>query len=200
MATTSDINTTETSVADLLARNWWLLALRGLAAVIFGVLAFVWPAVTILTLVYLFGAYAMANGILTFVAASKAPKGYSRLGSLIVGGIVSVAAAMLAFLLPALTALGLVILIASWAIVTGILEIVAAVRLRKVITNEWLLVLPGIASIAFGTIVFFMPSAGALALVWWIGAYTLAVGVLLMVLAFRMRRWIGFSTTGPRMA
>jgi uncharacterized membrane protein HdeD (DUF308 family) len=200
MTTTSDINTTGASVADLLARNWWLLALRGLVAVIFGVLAFVWPEVTILTLVYLFGAYAMANGILAFVVAYKAPKGYSRLGSLIVGGVISIAAGIIAFLLPEITALGLVILIAAWAIVTGVLEIVAAMRLRKVITNEWLLVLAGIASIAFGVVAFFMPSASALALMWWIGAYTLAFGVLLLVLAFRMRHWKGFSPTAPRMA
>lgn len=134
MSTSSDVNATGNSVADLLSRNWWLLALRGLAAVTFGVLAFVWPEVTILTLVYLFSAYAIANGILAFIVACKAPKGYSRLGSLIIGGIISVAAGMIAFLWPGFTALGLVILIASWAIATGILEIFGAVRLRKVIT------------------------------------------------------------------
>ena len=128
------------------------------------------------------------NGILAFSLASRAPKGYPRFGSLIFEGIFSIAAGIGAFLLPGLTALALVVLIAAWAIVTGIIEIVAAVRLRRVITGEWLLVLAGIASTAFGVLLLLRPGAGALALLWWIGSFSLLFGVLLMVLAFRMRR------------
>jgi uncharacterized membrane protein HdeD (DUF308 family) len=173
--------------ADTLRRNWWLLALRGLAAVLFGVLAFIWPGVTLLTLVWLFGAFALVNGILSFVLAAKAPKGFPRFGSLILGGLLGILAGLLTFVMPGITALGLLILIASWAMVTGILEINAAIKLRKEISNEWLLILAGLASVAFGVVLLLRPAAGALVLVWWIGAYALVFGILLFVLAFRMR-------------
>jgi uncharacterized membrane protein HdeD (DUF308 family) len=169
-------------------RNWWLLALRGLAAVLFGVLAFIWPGITLITLVWLFGAFALVNGILSLVLATKAPKVYPRFGSLILGGLLGILAGLLTFVMPGITALGLLILIAAWAMVTGILEIVVAIRLRKEIANEWLLVLAGIASLVFGVLLVLQPAVGALVLVWWIGAYALVFGILLLVLAFRMRR------------
>jgi uncharacterized membrane protein HdeD (DUF308 family) len=183
-------DTTQTgaaTVAHLLAHNWSLLALRGLAAVIFGVLAFLWPRVTLFVLVWLFGAFALVNGVLSLVLASKAPKGYPRLGSLILSGILGVVAGVITFFWPAITAIGLLILIAWWAIVTGILEIFAAIKLRKTMTGEWLLVFAGIASVAFGVILLIQPSAGALVLIWWIGAYAIVFGILLIALAFRMR-------------
>jgi uncharacterized membrane protein HdeD (DUF308 family) len=180
-------DTTIGGCADTLRRNWWLLALRGLAAVLFGVLAFIWPGVTLLTLVWLFGAFALVNGILSFVLAAKAPKGFPRFGSLILGGLLGILAGLLTFVMPGITALGLLILIASWAMVTGILEIVAAIKLRKEINNEWLLILAGLASVAFGVVLLMRPAAGALVLVWWVGAYALVFGALLFVLAFRMR-------------
>jgi uncharacterized membrane protein HdeD (DUF308 family) len=182
-------NTPFETVADLLTRNWWLLALRGLVAVLFGVLAFVWPGITLLSLVYLFSAYALMNGVLAFVVAYKTPKPHTRLFSLIFSGIVSIAAGIIACLMPGITALSLLILIAAWAIVTGIFEIIAAIRLRRIITNEWLLILAGIASVLFGVILLIQPGAGALVLIWWIGAYAIAFGILLIVLAFRMRQW-----------
>jgi len=174
-------------VADLLARNWWIMALRGLAAVLFGVLAFAWPGITLLTLVYLFSAYALVNGVLALVVSFNTPKGHHRSGSLMLEGLISIAAGVIAFLVPGITALAMVLVIAWWAIVTGVLEIVAAVRLRKVITNEWLLILSGIASLFIGFILLVQPGAGALALIWWIGAFALVFGVLLISLAFRMR-------------
>ena len=177
------------TVAETLSRNWWLLALRGAAAVLFALLAFMWPGVTLLTLVWLFGAFALVNGILSFVLAAKAPKGYPRFGSLILGGLLGILAGLLTFVMPGITALGLLILIASWALVTGILEIIAAIKLRKEIDNEWLLILAGLASVAFGVVLLLRPAAGALVLVWWIGAYALVFGILLFVLAFRVRRW-----------
>jgi uncharacterized membrane protein HdeD (DUF308 family) len=175
------------TVVDTLRRNWWLLALRGLAAVIFGVLAFAWPGATLITLVWLFGAFALVNGILSLAVAVKAPRGYPRFGSLILGGLLGILAGLLAFVMPGITALGVVILIASWAMVTGILEVIAAIKLRKEINNEWLLVLAGVVSLAFGVVLLLQPVAGALVLIWWIGAYALLVGILLVVLAFRMR-------------
>jgi uncharacterized membrane protein HdeD (DUF308 family) len=175
------------SVAEMLRRNWWLLALRGLAAVIFGVLAFVWPGITLLTLIWLFGAFALVNGILSLVLATKAPKGYPRFGSLILGGLLGILAGLLTFVMPGITALGLLILIAAWALITGILEIVAAIKLRKTITGEWMLILAGLASVAFGILLILQPAAGALVMVLWIGAYALVFGILLFVLAFKMR-------------
>jgi uncharacterized membrane protein HdeD (DUF308 family) len=141
----------KSTVAETLRRNWWLLALRGLFAVIFGVLAFAWPGATLITLVWLVGAFA--------------PKGYPRFGSLILGGLLGVLAGLLAFAMPGLTALGLSILIAAWAMVTGILEIIAAIKLRKEISNEWLLVLAGVAALAFGILLLLQPAAGALVLI-----------------------------------
>jgi uncharacterized membrane protein HdeD (DUF308 family) len=176
--------------------NWWLLALRGLVAMLFGLLAFMWPGATLITLVWLFGAFALVNGILSLVLATKTPKGYPKVGSLILGGLLGILAGLLAFVMPGITALGLLILIAAWAIVTGIMELVAAVRLRKIITNEWLLVLAGIASVVFGVLLLFQPAAGALVLIWWIGAWALLSGILLMILAFRMRNWKGLIAVG----
>jgi len=180
------------TVVDTFRLNWWLLALRGLIAVVFGVLAFMWPGATLLTLVWLFGAFALVNGILSLILAAKTPKGYPKVGSLIIGGLLGILAGLLTFVMPGITALGLLILIAAWAIVTGVMEIVAAVRLRKIITNEWLLVLAGIASVAFGFILLFQPGVGALALIWWIAAWAVVFGILLMILAFRMRNFKGF--------
>jgi uncharacterized membrane protein HdeD (DUF308 family) len=184
------------TVVDTFRLNWWLLALRGLAAVVFGVLAFIWPGATLITLVWLFGAFALVNGILSLILAAKTPKGYPKVGSLIFGGLLGILAGLLTFVMPGITALGLLILIAAWAIVTGVMELVAAVRLRKIIANEWLLVLAGIASIAFGILLLFQPAVGALALIWWIGAWALVFGILLMILAFRMRNWKGFVAIG----
>ena len=175
------------SVAEMLRRNWWLLALRGLAAVIFGALALVWPGITLLTLIWLFGAFALVNGILSLVLATKAPKGYPRFGSLILGGLLGILAGLLTFVMPGITALGLLILIAAWALITGTLEIVAAIKLRKTITGEWMLILAGLASVAFGILLILQPAAGALVMVLWIGAYALVFGILLFVLAFKMR-------------
>jgi uncharacterized membrane protein HdeD (DUF308 family) len=187
-----DLTAGSGTLAELLRRHWWLLALRGLAAVLFGILAFVWPGITIFWLVCFFGAYALVNGILSFVLAAKASKG-SGITGLILGGLLSVAAGLLTFFWPALTALGLLILISWWAIFNGVMEIITAIRLRKVITNEWLLVLAGIASIVFGVLLLLQPAVGALVLIWWIGAWALFFGVLLMVLAFRMRHLGGVS-------
>src|SRR5882672_12580715 len=119
----ANMNETEMRISNALARNWWMLALRGLIAVIFGVLAFVLPGMTLLTLIYLFGVYALANGILALIHAFSAPKGYPRFGAMIFSGIISIAAGVIAFMWPGITTLSLVLLIAAWAIVSGISEI-----------------------------------------------------------------------------
>src|SRR6202048_5095598 len=178
---TDDMNKSgNVTVVDTFRLNWWLVALRGLVAILFGVLALVWPGVTLITLIWLFGAFALVNGLLSLILAAKAPKGYPRVGSLILGGLLGILAGLLTFVMPGITALGLLILIALWAIVTGMMELVAAIRLRKIITNEWLLVLTGVLSIAFGVLLILMPAAGALSLTWGVGIWALFFGILLM--------------------
>jgi uncharacterized membrane protein HdeD (DUF308 family) len=173
----------------LLARNWWLIALRGVAAIIFGILTFVMPGISLLTLVLLFGSYALVEGVLNVIAAVRGRRANERWWALLLEGVVSIAAAIVTFVYPGLTAVVLVYVIAAWAIVTGVLEIVAAVRLRHRITGEGWLALSGVASVAFGMLLMIFPGAGALALLMWIGAYAVVFGALLVGLAFRLRRW-----------
>jgi uncharacterized membrane protein HdeD (DUF308 family) len=183
------MNEADTTFSSLLSHNWWMIALRGLFAILFGVLAFVWPHVTVLTLVYLFGIYALANGVLALGHALSAPRGYPRFGSLLFTGLISIAAGVVAFVWPGITALTLVLVIAAWAIVNGISEIALAIRLRRVIDHEWLLAIAGLLSVLLGLLLLVRPAAGALALLWWIGGFAIAFGVLLLALAFRVRRW-----------
>jgi uncharacterized membrane protein HdeD (DUF308 family) len=175
-------------VLPVLSRNWWMLALRGLAAIVFGVLAFVWPDITLFALVLLFGAYMLVDGIFAIVAAVRAAGREARWWLLLIEGVLGVLAGLVAAFWPGLTALALLYFIAAWAIVTGILEIVAAIRLRREIEGEWALGLSGVLSVLFGVLLAVIPApAGLLSLVWLIGAYALAFGVLLLVLAFRVR-------------
>src|SRR3989440_1019394 len=172
---------------DSLARNWWALALRGVAAIIFGVLAFVLPSVTLALLTLLFGGYALVEGALNVLAAVRGRDDDEPWWALMLEGLVSVAAGIVTFVLPGLTELALLYVIAAWAIVTGALEIVAAIRLRRRITGEAWLVLNGILSIVFGVLTMLAPGAGALSLVWLIGAYAIGFRVLLLGLSFRLR-------------
>jgi uncharacterized membrane protein HdeD (DUF308 family) len=176
------------TAADLLTRHWWVLALRGLAGVIFGVLTFLWPGMTLFVLVVLFGAYALVNGIFSFMLAAKAPKGYPNFGSLILAGIFGVLAGLITLFWPGITAFSLLIVIAAWAIVNGIMEIYYAIKLRKEIKGEWLLALAGILSVIFGVLLLLNPFVGAIVLVLWIGSFAVVFGILLMILAFKMKR------------
>lgn len=180
----------------ILARNWWALLARGLVAILFGILAFVWPGLTLAVLVLLFGAYVLVDGIFAIVAALKAPAGYERWWVLLFEGLVGVLVGLLTFFWPAMTAIALLYFIAAWAIVTGALEVVAAIRLRKTIRNEWLLVLGGALSILFGLLLMVMPVAGALAVVWLIGIYAVAFGALLVSLSLRLRK-LGAAKAAP---
>src|SRR5918911_1787 len=159
--------------------NWWSLLLRGLVALIFGILTFIWPGISLTALVFLFGAYALVDGLFTVIAALRAPEGYRHWWALLVEGIFGTIAGVLAFVWPGITALVLLYLIAAWAIVTGVFEIAAAIRLRKVISGEWLLALGGVMSVLFGLLLMAWPGAGALAVLWMIGAYAILFGALL---------------------
>lgn len=171
------------------ARNWWVMLLRGLAAILFGILAFVWPGITLLVLVIFYGAYALVDGVFAIVAAFSDNVGKERWWVLFLEGLLGIAAGIVAFLWPGLTAFALVYVIAAWAIVTGVLEIVAAIRLRQEIEGEWFFALSGVASIIFGVLMAIWPATGALALVWLIAGYAIVFGVLMIALAFRLRSW-----------
>lgn len=171
----------------ILTRNWWALALRGIAGIIFGILAFAWPGITLASLVLLFGAFALVDGIFAIIAAISGAGRTGKWWALLLHGILGVAVGVLTFILPAITALFLLYWIAAWAIVTGALAIATAIRLRKEIAGEWLMILIGFASVLFGLLLMVFPGAGALAVVWWIGAYALVTGALLLALAIRLK-------------
>jgi len=172
-----------------LARNWWALALRGAAAIIFGVIALFWPPAAIAALVAVFGAYALVDGIFNLVAAVRAGRSGQRWGALLFEGIVSLLVGVLTLFFPGVTALALVLYVAAWSLVTGVAEVVAAIKLRQQIQGEWLLALSGILSIAFGILLFISPLVGAIAIAIWIGAYAVVFGALLVGLSLRLRSW-----------
>jgi uncharacterized membrane protein HdeD (DUF308 family) len=169
-----------------LARNWWLILLRGVCAVIFGMLTFIWPGVTLLTLVLLYGAYALIDGAIAIWAAIVGGEPAPRWWLLIVG-LLGIAAGLVTLLMPGVTAVVLLIFIAFWAILTGVMQIVGAIRLRKEIDNEWMLAAGGVLSVLFGVILIVQPGAGALGLVFVIGAYAVIYGGILIGLALRLR-------------
>src|SRR5262245_9311159 len=170
----------------LMARNWWLLVLRGVFAILFGLIAWTMPGVTLRALILIWGAYAFLDGVLAFVAAFFGSAG-SPWWVLVFEGLVGIAAAGAAFFFPGVTAVVLLLVIAMWAIITGILEIVEAIRLRKEIEGEFWLGLAGAGSVVFGLLLIARPGLGALAVVWMIGLYALLFGGVLVALGFRMR-------------
>jgi uncharacterized membrane protein HdeD (DUF308 family) len=170
----------------MLVANWWLIGLRGLLGVIFGLIALVLPFATILALVLLFSAYMIVDGVFSIAAAVRASQQHERWGILAWQGIASLAAGVLAFAWPGITVLVFVLLIAAWSIVMGCLSLAAAFRIDGN-HGRWWLALNGVASLLFGLLATLAPLAGAVVLTWWIGAFALVFGILLMVLAFRLR-------------
>jgi uncharacterized membrane protein HdeD (DUF308 family) len=171
-----------------LTRNWWIMLLRGIASILFGVAAFVWPGLTVLALTLLYGAFAMADGILSLGAALSGSGSKSMpTWWLVIIGLLGIAAGAVAFLWPGLTAFALVIMIGAWAVTMGVLEIIGAIRLRHEIEDEWLLIAAGILSVLFGLALLLRPAAGALALAWAIGAFAILSGILLVAFAFRLK-------------
>jgi uncharacterized membrane protein HdeD (DUF308 family) len=177
----------QTEMREYLGRSWGWIVFRGAAAVVFGILALARPGITLAALVFMWGAYAIADGVLATVAAWKIRDDGRPLWSLFVVGALGIAAGVVTYRWPGLTALVLLMVIASWAIGVGVLQIVAAIRLRKEIEGEWALGLSGVLSVAFGILAAFHPGAGALAVLWMIGGYAVGFGVLLIALGFRLR-------------
>ena len=170
------------SLVRAFARNWWVLLLRGLIAILFGIMAFAWPGLTLVTLVLLYGAYALIDGLTAlWVGAS------GRAWGLVLLGLLGIFVGFYTFLYPGVTTVALLYFIAAWAIVRGIFEIITAIQLRKEIRNEWMLIIGGVISIIFGAVLIFNPAAGALAMVWLIGTYALIFGIVMIALALRLR-------------
>jgi uncharacterized membrane protein HdeD (DUF308 family) len=181
------MNIAQNQLATILSRNWWVLLLRGLAAIAFGVLAWLLPGITIVTLVMVFGAYALTDGVLGVWTAITGRKEHEDWWVLLLWGLIGIGVGILTFLAPGITALALLFYIAIWAITTGVLEIVTAIRLRKEIAGEWRLILGGLVSVVFGVLLMAQPGAGALTLLWLIATYAVIFGVLLVILAFKVR-------------
>ena len=182
------------AMSAALARNWWLVALRGVIAILFGVIAFVAPGAFVLSLVLFFAAYMLADGIIAIVGAVRAAQRHERWGFLLLEGLVDIVVGVAAALVPAAAVWAFVLLLAVWALVTGGLMIAAAFRLH-LHYGRWWLVLGGVVSILFGLALLINPGMSALVLTWWIGSYTFAFGILLLILAFKLRAQHG--AVGP---
>jgi uncharacterized membrane protein HdeD (DUF308 family) len=173
--------------ANVLSRTWWALLLRGVVAVVFGVYAFSHPGISITTLTLVFGAYVLFDGLGGVVTAISGRGESEHWGVLLLWSLVSVTVGLVTLFAPSVTTLVLLFYIAIWAITTGVLQIVAAIRVRKEIEGEWRLIAGGLVSVAVGLVMLARPAVGALAFIWLIGAYAFVFGVLLVILAFKVR-------------
>ncbi len=173
-------------MSGVFARNWWVFLVRGLVAVLFGVMAFLLPGLTLLTLVFLCGFYLIMEGAIALLIGGRA-----HAWSLIIVGALGLAAGVLAFAYPIVTAFGLLVLLAAWALTHGVFEIVAAIRLRREIRGEWLFIVGGALSVLFGVLLLANPAAGVVAMVWFFGLYALLFGVTMCIFAFEFRRLSG---------
>lgn len=171
----------------LLASTWDMFLVRGILAILFGIATLLMPGITLIVLVVLFGGYALLDGIILSIIAVKDRKYHPDWWLMLLTGLVSIAAGVVTFVWPGITTVSLFYVIVAWAIFTGISEVIYAIRFRKVIEGEWLLVLDGILSVAFGILLIAQPIPGALAVLWLIGVYAIAYGAMLVVLAFRLR-------------
>ena len=178
----------EQNLAAALGRNWWLLLVRGLVAIVFALLTWAQPGVSLAALVLVFGIYVLADGLLGVWSAIAKRRDNRHWWLLLLWGLVGIVVGVMTFIMPGITGLVLLMYIAAWAVITGVLQIVAAIRLRKEIKGEWLMILSGLVSVAFGVLLFLQPGAGALAVAWIIAAYAFILGVLMVLLAFKVRK------------
>ena len=183
-----------------LAKAWWVVALRGVLGILFGIAAFVWPGMTLLVLIALFGAYMLIDGAIALWQAIQFRHDRERWPMLLLEGVLGLGIGLLTLFAPGAVAVAWLYLIAAWAVVTGILEIILAIRLRKAIEGELFVILTGILSIVLGVVLFMLPLAGLIAWVWLIGAYSIVFGVLLLGLAFRLRKLVSAPPTGVAQA
>lgn len=172
--------------SSVLAQNWWVVALRGVLGIAFGVIALIWPDITLLSLVLLFSAYMLVDGMLAIVSAVRAARSGHRWLLLVAEGLLRIAVGVLAFLWPEITVLAFVIIVAAWSIVSGSMMVAASLRLNRAYGRGWMGI-SGFVSVVFGILLIAAPPVGALILTWWIGIYAAVFGVILLVLAFRLR-------------
>jgi uncharacterized membrane protein HdeD (DUF308 family) len=172
-----------------LTSNWWALALRGAISILLGLVAFTMPGLTIVALVTIFGVYAFVEGVLAIMAALRGIREHDRWGWMLAEGIVGIIAGLVALFMPGVGALAIVWLVAAWAVITGALEIGAAIRLRKIIQGEWMLMLAGVLAILLGFFIISRPGIGVLLLATWLGVYAIFSGIVTLLLAFRIRNW-----------
>src|SRR5947207_9105334 len=178
---------------ETLKRHWWVPVLRGIAAIIFGVIAFVYPGLTVAVLVLLFGAWVLVDGVFRVVGASGHRASDPEWGFHLVIGILGIIIGFLTFHAPGITALALVIYIAAWAFMIGATEIALAIKMRREIKGEWFLILMGVASIIFAALLLWNPLAGAAALIWIMAWYAVIFGVLAIIFGFRLRSLPAFA-------
>lgn len=169
------------------SRQWWMFALRGLVAVVFGVVALILPEQMLQALVLMFGVFAITDGIFTVIAGFSLAPFFNRWWAVLLEGVMGTLAGLMAIFLPDITGRALLYLIAAWGLITGIFEIVAAIQFRRVITNEWMYILGGLLSILFGILLFVFPAAGAVSVIWVIGIYAFVFGIAEIIFAFRLR-------------
>jgi uncharacterized membrane protein HdeD (DUF308 family) len=170
------------SAVRALAQHWWVVLLRGVLAILFGVLAWAWPGVTLAVLVLIWGAYALTDGLFEVIAGIR-----GKWGSLVVLGLLGIAAGVVTFVWPGITAITLIWVFAFWAIVAGILQVSAAIRLRQEVQGEWLWIVSGVFTVLLGVLLLLYPGAGALSVTWLIGSLAAAWGILLCMLAFKLK-------------
>lgn len=176
-------------MASMFGRSWWGLALRGLLSILFGIALLVWTGAGMVALVALIGAFFFVDGILAIVSAFRVRAGHERWWALLLEGLVGIAIGLITFFWPDVTAVAIVYFIAAWAVITGVLEVISAIRFREEMENEWLLALAGIASVVLGILLALNPVAGLAALVWMIGIYAIVFGVLMVIAGLRARRY-----------
>ncbi|WP_323005755.1 HdeD family acid-resistance protein [Pseudorhodobacter sp.] len=172
---------------DTLQRSWWIFLLRGVSAIVFGIMAFAWPTLTLSALVMLFGAYVLVDGIVGLIDAARNRDRMTRVWPLVFEAAFGIVVGLLTLLLPGLTLLVLLMVIAAWAVVGGMLRIVLAFKIRHEITGEWFLIVGGMVSILFGVLLSALPQVGLVTLAWVIGIFAMAVGTLFLALALRLR-------------
>lgn len=172
-----------------LADFWWTLVVRGAIAILFGIVAWVWPELTVTTLTILFGAWLFVDGIFEIISAFANRDRVNSVWPLVLSGVINIIVGLIVLFWPGLGAIALMYMIAIWAILTGLLAIVAAIELRKRIENEWAIGLTGVLSIIFGVLVMIFPGDGAVALVWVIGIWAIVIGIGLIAAGFRLKSW-----------
>jgi uncharacterized membrane protein HdeD (DUF308 family) len=172
----------------LVARDWWVFAVRGIAAIVFGVLAFIWPERTLTVLIYLFGAYVLVDGVALLIALARGDAEARRNAwAVAIMGILGIVVGVVTFVWPGLTALSLLYLVAFWAIATGVFQVIAAIALRRELEGEFWMALGGVASIVFGALLVAFPGDGLITLVWLVGIWSVVFGVSNLALANRLR-------------